>query len=159
VGEAATVAEPLSYQMQDAPLRILIAEDNLINSKFAKTILSKRGHYVTVVENGVECLEALKHNRYDIVLMDIQMPVMNGEDVLLEIRKNESGNEPGLPVIALTAHALQGDKGRFLTEGFNGYLSKPLIIDELLNEIRRIIDHYKNAKGETVELQSRNIDC
>ncbi len=120
------------------PLRILLAEDNPINITLGMALLGKMGHEVVVVENGMECLAVLEQGHFDLVLMDIQMPVMNGEDALREIRMKEIGTACYQPVIALTAHALRGDRERFIEEGFNGYVSKPLVVGELDNEIRRV---------------------
>jgi len=119
--------------------RILVAEDNLTNQKFISTILYKMGHEVVCCSNGAHALEELEHGTYDCILMDIQMPIMNGEDALKEIRRQEQGTNKHQPVLALTAYALRGDKERFLTAGFDGYLSKPLNINELNYELKRII--------------------
>jgi len=123
----------------DGPsLRILFAEDNPINIKFGVLLLSKLGHAVTSVQNGRDCLVELDKGMYDLVLMDIQMPVMNGESTLGEIRKKEHGSNLHLPVIALTAYSLRGEKERFLAQGFDGYVSKPLEVMELIREMKRV---------------------
>ncbi len=103
--------------------RILLAEDNPVNQKVASTMLRKRGHTVDIVENGQEAVNAVRSNTYDIVLMDIQMPTMDGIDAVREIRSDHQFAD--LPIIALTAHALEGDEERFLEAGMNGYVSKP----------------------------------
>ena len=103
--------------------RILLAEDNLVNQKVASTMLRKRGHTVDVVNNGQEAVNAVRENNYDIVLMDIQMPTMDGIAAVSEIRSDQQYAD--LPIIALTAHALEGDEERFLEAGMNGYVSKP----------------------------------
>jgi len=108
---------------------VLLAEDNPVNQKVASTMLRKRGHSVEVVENGVEAVEAVKQTGYDIVLMDIQMPTMDGLEAVRAIRDDPRFEE--LPIIALTAHALEGDEERFLEAGMNGYLSKPFRPHEL----------------------------
>ena len=120
------------------PLRILLVEDNSINVKVGTALLGKQGHEVSVAENGVECLAVIEREKFDIILMDIQMPVMNGEDALTEIRRREEGSPRHLPVIALTAFALRGEKERFLAEGFDGYVSKPLELNELNDEMKRV---------------------
>ena len=122
-----------------ASLRVLLVEDNPINTRFGMSLLKKLGHDFVVVENGRECLAALEQGRYDLVLMDIQMPVMNGEEVLREIRRREQGTACHQAVIALTAHALDREKERFLAAGFDGYVPKPLIIAELVDEITRVM--------------------
>jgi PAS domain S-box-containing protein len=124
----------------DGPaLRILMVEDDLINITFGTTLLKKLGHNFMVAVNGRECLAALEKGVFDLVLMDIQMPVMNGQDALMEIRSKERESGAHLPLIAVTAHSMRGDKERFLELGFDGYQSKPLIASELVEEMRRVI--------------------
>ena len=124
-----------------APLQILLVEDNEVNSDYVMTLLQGMGHHVTVAGNGLESLVTLKNKQFDLVLMDIQMPVMNGEQALFEIRRmeQEQGGAFHQPVIALTAHALRGDREALLQKGFDGYLGKPFRKGELLQEIRRVI--------------------
>jgi PAS domain S-box-containing protein len=119
-------------------LKILFAEDDQVNIALGSAMLQKMGHDVTVVNNGKECLLALAGTRYDLVMMDIRMPVMNGEEALAEIRRRERQSDATQAVIALTAYSLRGDKERFLAAGFNGYVSKPLDIEELISEMRRV---------------------
>jgi PAS domain S-box-containing protein len=121
------------------PLRILLVEDDQINIILGTSLLKKLGHDAITVENGRICLETLAQGEFDIVLMDIQMPVMSGEEALKEIRRKEQGTSFHQMVIALTAHSLHGDKERFLEEGFDGYLSKPLETGELTGELKRVI--------------------
>ena len=120
-------------------LRILLVEDNAINVIFGMSLLKKLGHQVVSVGNGRECLHALRQDKFDLVLMDIQMPVMNGEDALLEIRRHELGTGRRQAVIALTAYSLRGEKEHFLEHGFDGYLSKPIEVEELTAEIVRVM--------------------
>jgi signal transduction histidine kinase/CheY-like chemotaxis protein len=122
------------------PLRIVFVEDDQVNSTFGISLLRKLGLAVTVVENGRECLEALKHGSYDLVLMNIKMPVMSGEDALSAIRSYEQKTGFHQPVIAFTAYSLRGDKERFLAAGFDGYLAKPLRINEMIHEIKRVLE-------------------
>lgn len=140
--QASDIAEEVSCQSivgwNGPPLKILLVEDNPINITLGVALLGKMGHEVVVVENGRECLAELEQGHFDLVLMDIQMPVMNGEDALREIRLKEVGGARYQPVIALTAHALRGDRERFIEEGFDGYVSKPLVVEELDNEIRLV---------------------
>jgi len=131
---------PYSPPRWDGPkLRILFVEDDPINVKLGSSLLMKLGHEVKSVGNGQECLESLKQEKYDLVLMDIQMPVMNGEEAIREIRTQELITNVHLPVISLTAYALRGEKDRFLAEGFDGYVSKPLEVDELMSEMKRAL--------------------
>ena len=120
-------------------LRILLAEDNPTNIIFGTSILKKMGHEVTVAENGRECLTALENGKFDLVLMDIQMPVMNGKEALGEIRREENEAIRHLPVIAVTAYSMRGDRERFLEEGFDGYISKPMMAAVLKEEIKRVL--------------------
>ncbi len=120
------------------PLRILLVDDDQVNIKFGVSLLKRLGHSVTTAENGKQCLIALEKGPFDIVLMDIQMPVMNGEETLLEIRGREQNTTSHLPVIALTAHSMRGDKDRLLEIGFDGYVSKPLFIKDLVEEMKKV---------------------
>lgn len=125
----------------DGPaLRILYAEDDAISLTFGTALLKRLGHEVVVVNNGRDCLTMLENNTFDLVLMDIQMPVMNGNEALREIRRKEQGFALHQPVIAQTANALRGEKERFLQQGFDGYVSKPLDIKELIAEMKRVAD-------------------
>jgi two-component system, cell cycle sensor histidine kinase and response regulator CckA len=123
---------------EGAALRILLVEDNEVNSKFATTLLGKLGYTVVLAQNGQDCLAVLKKQSFDLVLMDIQMPVVNGREALQAIRSTERGTVLHQPVIALTAYALRGDRERFLREGFDGYLSKPFRAGELVGEMKRV---------------------
>ncbi len=115
--------------------RILVAEDNAINQRVARAILEHAGHQVTFAENGHAVLEALEHDDFDMVLMDIQMPDMDGLEATAQIRAREGMRN--LPVIAMTAHAMKGDRERFLAAGMNDYIRKPVRIDEVLSVIAR----------------------
>jgi CheY-like chemotaxis protein/HPt (histidine-containing phosphotransfer) domain-containing protein len=115
-------------------LHVLLAEDNPVNRKLVTTLLKQRGHHVKAVENGRLAVEAVKPGagtRFDVVLMDLQMPEMGGLEATRAIREREDGG-PRLPLIALTAHAMQGDRERCLAAGMDGYLSKPIDVDELI---------------------------
>lgn len=114
---------------------MLVAEDSQVNSFLAKRLLETRGHRAVVVANGREALAALKKDNYDLVLMDIQMPDMDGIEATAAIRERERGSAFRQPVIALTASAMKGDRERCLAGGMDGYLSKPIRpqeLDELL---------------------------
>ncbi|HIJ81794.1 MAG TPA: response regulator [Desulfuromonadales bacterium] len=134
------------------PLRVLIAEDNEINAVFATLLLKKLGHEAQVVGNGRECLETLRQSEFNLVLMDIQMPELNGVEALRQIREEELQTGRHLPVIALTAFALCGEKNHFLDEGFDGYVSKPMVMQELVDEMRRVlgvVTDYVTEGGKT----------
>ena len=114
-----------------APLRVLLAEDNAINQQLALRILQKRGHEVVVAANGREALAALDTGRFDLVLMDLEMPEVGGFEATAALRARETGSGPHVPVIALTAHAMKGDRERCLAAGMDGYVTKPLLAREL----------------------------
>ncbi|MDD3312548.1 PAS domain S-box protein [Pseudodesulfovibrio sp.] len=115
-----------------APLDILLAEDDRVNHIATRRLLEKDGHRVVGVENGREALEALRGGDFDLVLMDIQMPLMNGMDAVRAIRRGEAGEDRrDIPVIALTAYAMAEDRDRILATGMNGYLTKPMNLREL----------------------------
>jgi PAS domain S-box-containing protein len=124
------------YSLQDArdpttSLRVLLAEDNAVNQRLTVRLLEKRGHKVMVAGNGREALEALEKETFDLVLMDVQMPEMDGLAATEAIREKENGTGVHLPVVALTAHAMKGDRERCLAAGMDGYLSKPIRPPEL----------------------------
>jgi CheY-like chemotaxis protein len=131
------------------PLRILFVEDDQVNIKFGSILLNKMGHDVIVAENGRECLAALEQGTFDLVMMDIHMPIMNGEEALRKIRSKEQGTTKYQPVIALTAYSMRGDMERFLGEGFDGYVSKPLITRELVSEMKRVMGLSGDEMEET----------
>jgi PAS domain S-box-containing protein len=122
------------------PLTILLAEDNLVNRMFLRQALSRAGHEIIEAEDGRQALEVLGRNHCDLVLMDIQMPEMDGMEAMLRIRSGEAGEENrSIPVIALTAYAMKGDRERFLAEGMDGYVSKPVDFGELALAMREVI--------------------
>jgi len=112
-------------------LRILVAEDNLVNQRLASRLLEKRGHFVTVVGNGEEALDALARKPFDLVLMDVQMPKMDGFQATAKIREREAEAQTHIPIVAMTAHALEGDRERCVAAGMDGYVAKPLDAREL----------------------------
>jgi signal transduction histidine kinase/ActR/RegA family two-component response regulator len=118
-------------------LRLLVAEDNAVNTLLITRLLEKRGHRVTVAANGREALEALEKEPYDLVFMDMQMPDVDGLEATAIIREREKGHDVHLPVIALTAHAMKGDRERCLAAGMDDYLPKPIGIRELDDILRR----------------------
>ena len=119
----------------DAYLSVLLAEDNLINQRLAVRLLEKRGHRVVVAATGLEALKALEKESFDLVLMDVQMPEMDGLEATVAIREKEKSTGVHQPVVALTAHAMKGDREKCLALGMDGYLTKPIRpqeLDELL---------------------------
>ncbi len=129
----------LSLHWEGPALQILLAEDNVINLKFAVTILERMGHQVTSTNNGKEALKLWREKRFDLVLMDIQMPLLNGSAATEAIRKEENGTERHIPIIALTAHALQEEKKQLLNSGFDGYVPKPMEVDTLIKEMKKVL--------------------
>jgi two-component system sensor histidine kinase/response regulator len=124
---------PRDPERDNAPhLKILLAEDNAVNRKLATALLRPRGHTVIASENGREALEALERESVDLVLMDVQMPVMDGLEAMRAIRTKELSTGAHLPIIALTAHAMKGDRERCLAAGADDYVTKPIRIAELL---------------------------
>ena len=124
------------YSLQDArepnsSLKVLLAEDNLVNQRLAVRLLEKRGHRVVVAANGAEALAALKTENFDLVFMDVQMPEMDGMEATAAIREEEKRTGEHIAVIALTAHAMKGDREKCLAAGMDGYLSKPIRTQEL----------------------------
>ena len=122
-------------QVRRHALRFLLAEDNVINQRLMLRLLDKVGHAVTVVRNGRAALDAIASGSYDMVLMDIQMPEMDGFEVATVIRERERATGKHLPLVALTAHAMRGDRERCLQAGFDGYVSKPIRFQELFDTI------------------------
>jgi len=128
---------PSDFEAPDArpvaacpPLRILLVEDNPANQKLATYILQDRGHLVEIARDGYEALCLSERNRYDVILMDVQMPGMNGLEATAAIRRREDGAR--VPILAMTAHAIQGDRERCLAAGMDGYLSKPVNAQEMI---------------------------
>ena len=115
-------------------------EDHPINQKLAVSLLRKRSHVVEVADNGEEAVDILSREDFDLVLMDVQMPVMDGIEATARIRDPSSSvREHSIPIIAMTAHAMQGDKENCFEAGMDGYVSKPLNFEEMFGEIMRVI--------------------
>jgi CheY-like chemotaxis protein len=121
-------------------LRVLLAEDNVVNQKLAKRLLEKSGHIVYVAANGREALATMDREQVDIVLMDLQMPEMDGFQATAAIRSSERLGGGHIPIVALTAHALTGDRENCLASGMDGYLAKPYSnedLNQVLAEVMR----------------------
>ncbi len=127
-------------------LDLLLAEDNLINQKLAVKLLTTRGHTVHVANNGREAVDAAAKKRYDAILMDLQMPVMGGIEACKTIREAEAGGTDHVPIVALTAHAMERDRELCLASGMDGFVTKPIAIEFLMSELERV------SKGRGVEL-------
>jgi signal transduction histidine kinase len=126
-------------------LRVLLAEDNPVNQTLACRLLENRGHSVVVVSNGKEALDAVGSDSFDLVLMDVQMPEMNGLEATSIIRSREAGGETHVAIIAMTAHAMAGDRERCLAAGMDAYVSKPIQMAELLEAIAAVTSVSANS--------------
>lgn len=140
---------PATASVTQHSLRILMAEDNPINQKVALGMLKRLGYKADIAANGLEVLQALERQRYDVILMDVQMPEMDGLEATRRIRS--LGLETH--IVAMTAHALDGDREVCLNAGMNDYISKPVSMDELQNVLRK----YKPAKNGEVEQESSSL--
>jgi CheY-like chemotaxis protein len=134
------------------PLDILLVEDDHINQIVLTTMLQKRGHTVYIANNGSEALKIFAEKKYDMILMDIQMPIMDGIEATKSIREREGGTSH-IPIIALTAHALKGDRERFLSIGMDGYISKPVQMEELFQTLDRVLAQDE----ETLEIKTDSV--
>ncbi len=128
----------LSVPLQ--PLQILLAEDSLVNQRLAVALLKKAGHQVTVANNGLEAVEAVRNQHFDLVLMDVQMPDMDGFQATKAIRAEQVRIGRHIPIIAMTAHALHGDRQRCLDAGMDGYVAKPIHARKLLQTMKSVLD-------------------
>ena len=128
-----------NIRTQSRALRILLAEDNPINQAVALKTLEKMGHQTTLARDGREALAALEKASYDLVFMDVQMPEMDGLTATRKIRERESQTVAHIPIIAMTAHAMKGDRERCLAAGMDGYLTKPVSSPQIAEEVARVL--------------------
>jgi PAS domain S-box-containing protein len=142
---------------QTKSLTFLVAEDNEVNQRLIARLLEKRGHIVVLAQNGREALGALEKQPFDIVLMDGQMPVMDGFEASKCIREKEKKSGAHLPIIALTALAMKGDKERCLASGMDGYVSKPIKLEELFSVIEKVLSGTNRRLG-TKDLTSQQTE-
>lgn len=133
--------------------RILLAEDNAVNRTLAMRLLEKRGYSVSVAENGREALEAIEKENFGLILMDIQMPEMDGFEATTAIRAKEDGTDRHIPIVAMTAHALKGDEERCLNSGMDAYVSKPIRSAQLYETIERLLEGDKERKSDVASSQ------
>jgi signal transduction histidine kinase/CheY-like chemotaxis protein len=133
-GDTRRPVSPIPSSSQ--PRRVLLAEDNVVNQRVATGLLGRRGHDVTVVANGQDAVDAVARERFDLVLMDLQMPIMGGLEATRLIRERErQTSSPRVRIVAMTAHAMSGDRERCLAAGMDGYLSKPTEPQTLFDEV------------------------
>jgi CheY-like chemotaxis protein/HPt (histidine-containing phosphotransfer) domain-containing protein len=127
-------------------LRVLLAEDKPVNQRLAVRLLEKEGHTPVVVNNGQEALAALKNQCFDLVLMDVQMPVLGGLEATALLRAREQQDGGHIPIIAMTAHAMKGDEERCHAAGMDGYVCKPVQVAKLRAAIAAVLpDHFEDA--------------
>jgi signal transduction histidine kinase/ligand-binding sensor domain-containing protein/CheY-like chemotaxis protein len=129
------------------PLRILLAEDNVINQKLAIRLLESHGHAVVVAQNGKEALTRLEQSNFDLILMDVQMPEMDGYRTTAAIRSREQDTLRHIPIIAMTAHAMKGDRERCLDSGMDGYVAKPINSANLFQTIQTVLSTQHSSAG------------
>jgi PAS domain S-box-containing protein len=150
-GEARIAQVPAELPPLQRSLRILLAEDDRMNQIFAEAVLTSAGHEVGIAHNGKQAIKMLEADPFDLILMDISMPEMDGDEAARIIRGSSSGAyDPQIPIVAMTAHALKGDRERFLAAGMNAYISKPVDMDELFLVIAQAM-----ANAEDVHEQVR----
>ena len=141
VAEIQTSAVPDSTRTPEAslkPLRILLAEDNLVNQKVASKLLAKQGHQVVMAGNGKLALEQFETGTFDLILMDVQMPEMDGLEATREIRRMEQNQKRRIPIIAMTAQTMKGDQDACFLAGMDGFVSKPIRLPELWEALRAV---------------------
>ncbi len=141
----------------ESPLRLLLAEDNLVNQKLAIRLLEKRGHSVMVAGNGNEALAMVAQEPFDAVLMDVQMPEMDGFEATAALRRGEHETGDHLPVIAMTAHAMKGDRQRCLEAGMDDYISKPLQPSELFETVERVAARFPRQQTTATPTEASSL--
>ncbi len=149
---AAPVAADLTSPVPARRGRILLAEDNEVNQTLVVRLLEKLGHTIVVARNGREALTALEQGPFDLVLMDVQMPEMDGFEATAHIRGAEEGSGRHIPIVAMTAHAMKGDRERCLQAGMDGYIAKPIQPPELFQAIDRVLQPEANSVVQTARL-------
>jgi len=139
-----------------ASLRVLLAEDNLVNQRLAVRLLEKRGHSVVVAGNGREALAAFESGGFDLILMDLQMPEMDGFEATTAIRERERESGNRVPIVALTAHAMKGDREKCLAGGMDGYLTKPIRPAELYDVLDNYVAQRNGTPKESEKILSKS---
>jgi two-component system sensor histidine kinase/response regulator len=140
MGKASDAPRRLAPPRPDpgAPQRVLLAEDNQVNQFLALAILQQSGHTVTLARNGREAVDAYLKDEFDLVLMDVQMPEQSGLEATRRIRDHEAMHGGHIPIIAMTAHAMKGDREMCIDAGMDEYISKPIVRGELLRLIKEV---------------------
>lgn len=137
--EPAGLDEPCAGGSKSHPLSILQVEDHAINRKLAEVLLQRMGHRTVTASDGQQALDRLAQQDFDLVLMDVMMPVLDGISAVRRLREREAQAGRHTPVLMVTAHAMTGDRERFVSEGADGYVSKPLSVQALCQEIARVL--------------------
>jgi two-component system sensor histidine kinase/response regulator len=137
-------------------LQLLLVEDNAVNQKLAIRLLEKMGHQVALAVNGREAVDMFQRQFFNLILMDIQMPIMSGVEATLKIRELEKGSSAHIPIVAMTAHAMAGDADRYLASGMDGYVSKPIRVETLCSEINRLVNDRSCEVTEHMTSELRN---
>jgi CheY-like chemotaxis protein len=135
-------------EQRRAPLRLLLADDNPVNCRLATIILERGGHKVDAVPDGLRAVEALRRQRYDVVLLDVQMPVMGGLEAASRIRALSDRDRAATPIVAVTANAMKGDRETCLAAGMDGYVTKPINAAALLEEVSRHAGAAQRPEGQ-----------
>jgi len=146
-----------TYDLQMArqhPLRILLAEDSMVNVKIALWFLKKLGYRADVVFNGIEVIDALNRRPYDVILMDAEMPEMDGRQATILIRKNFS-SEQQPQIIAMTANSAQGDREEFMSIGMDDYITKPLKIEDMVKALLASKSYAATVDIDTMEIDNK----
>jgi CheY-like chemotaxis protein len=153
--EAKTPAFTTRHSLRERrqKLSILVAEDNPVNQRVALRLLERHGQAVVVANHGLEALQKLEEQEFDVVLMDVQMPVMDGSEATAAIRRKDRVTGRHVPIIALTAHAMKGDRERCLAAGMDSYVSKPVQAKELFAVIEDVVPGFNSSKKTEVEQQ------
>jgi signal transduction histidine kinase/CheY-like chemotaxis protein len=146
----ATVPAPPTHGQNESlhKLCVLLAEDNAVNQKLMIRLLEKQGHSVTLASDGVEAVAAVENARFDVVLMDVQMPNMSGLEATAAIRALERGTGRHVPIVPITAHAMKGDREHILEAGMDGYVSKPIHVDRMMEAIARAMSPDPKTTGD-----------
>ena len=139
VGSATGIGRGETASNESKSVRILLAEDSLVNQKVAVGLLSKQGHQVDIAINGVQAVEAWENGDYELILMDIQMPEMDGIEATRVIRQREHGTDSRIPIIAMTANAMKGDRQECLSAGMDDYVSKPFKPADLFAAVHKYL--------------------
>jgi CheY-like chemotaxis protein/HPt (histidine-containing phosphotransfer) domain-containing protein len=159
VAERGAALEPVP-RSDSRRLQVLVAEDNQVNRRFVSRVLEKRGHSVVTVENGkqaVEALDGLKQGSFDVVLMDVQMPELDGLSATRRIRQAEATSNQHVPIVAMTAHAMAGDRDRCIAAGMDDYVMKPIHPHELVAAVERAAGEERSNRRATAASNAPNV--